>query len=174
MGSNITYDCNAGMERAFIAKAGDSSRNISDDNVYDVYFEIVDSETGNERRKLEVYKRSTTRKVLTVNLNNNGGRKPLDNLTTSYKPTEKPDIRTDISSNVEFERVFYAEIDLAAAANLVVIFNIVPNDNMDDYMRYLSFTGEGAGELDGKSIILNAGGGKKPLGGGLVPFIPFS
>src|SRR5687768_15218762 len=141
MANIIKCDCNAGMERFFLSKTASGDTNISRDVKYYVFFDIFDPNTPAERRQLRVVDIETEEEIMKINLNDNGGLKPLKGLTKQYKPTVKPNPKYDQACEIEVERVFYAEINLSADADVEVFLVIVPLTLRRDRRRYLLFKG---------------------------------
>ena len=166
MGRIITYDCNASTERVFRSKTSTGSdRNISKDAVYKIFFDIIDSDTAAEKRQLRVVNINTD-DVLLIDLNDAGGRKPI-NTGAQNKPQTNPNPRFGVQSDVETERVFYVGENLSDSSGIRVVFNFVRKSSTDDKIKFLVFTGTSVpNDLANRQVELNSDGGKKPLEGG--------
>ncbi len=163
MPTRIYCDCNCSTERYFLTKK-DLSKNAS----YSVFFDLTGSGTPTEKRQLRILDKATGNLLLTVNLNDNAGLKPLKGLVEQYKPHVNPNPRVDTSCKFENERVFYADINLTDDPGISVVFKIEPDTTTTDRRHYLHISSTVAGfpaALSDFDLDLNDSGGKKPLEG---------
>jgi hypothetical protein len=165
MPNPITCHLNAGMERLLTFRENGHPHDISGDNRFSIFFDVVYSPTGNEQRYIRVIDNSTGIEKFKVRLNPRGGAKPLNGDTGMYEPDRRPNHRSPYRVNIETHRVFLAEINLSADPDIELYLRIDPKNNLEDQRRYLSFikTGVTALEEDFQNIPLEDG--KKPLGG---------
>src|SRR5688500_2523907 len=114
MPNPITCDLNAGMERLLTFRENGPPRNLSGDDRFSIFFDIVNPPTGYEQRFIRVIDNSTGIEKLKVRLNQRGGAKPFNDNTGMYEPDRRPNHRPDYEVNIETHRVFLAEINLSA------------------------------------------------------------
>ncbi len=166
----VKYVCNAGMERVFVSLTDEKVPvDISKNREYAVFFVIKNPLTAEETRYLSVVLKEDNTEKLRVPLNKNGGHKPAFNNTAVYRPNFRRFIKED-KSDVELERMFFAETNLTDDLNMDVRLLIKPatgNPEADDIERFLRIlTDEAATGFKSVDINLERDGGKKPLGGG--------
>lgn len=156
---------NCSMERLFNVSTPGSLINLADANEdHNLYFEKSGTGTK-EQRTLRFTKNGSD--VLTVSLNDSGGAKPANGVTTAYQSTIRPNLQSyDVTP--EAERGFYAETELSSNPNVSVVFRIVPYGVYYDVVRYLTISGSELtfpSDLQNRILILDDAGTKKPLGG---------
>lgn len=163
----ISCDINAGMER-LIRISANQEYDLSAHSTYAVYLNVQSGTP--ETRTLSIVNRSTSVELLSINLNDSTA-KPVNNETSAYQPTERPNLVEGYEVDADQYRVFYAEENLSADTDVDVVLRIIPDQvfpNIGDDRRYLQLSGNNPAlpsKLQQIEIDLNNDGGKKPLGG---------